>query len=832
MPDTTVRVEYIGAVQNFSEVTITGNQQVWRIGSSAFVETDRASQLVASGKFRSLANDPAMLPANQAKVTAIPSVVGIEYPAKLNGGLSIQVLPFQVGGFHFPGDTITALNNLRQFVGVNIHTGRLHCLPRLGDDGFVPVAELMTSSGEVTSIKSIALELPPSKIPRALAKLRNNEPVKVTVLGSSLLASADLTTRHIGLVMLASDTQYGYSAVSSGLSQELNTDPDFQQVGVAGWGGSPTGYTKPSSGGPNDSACIEWAGSGRLFREVGSANGQYTGVVQVIPVSGSPVVTLVIKDRSTDVVRGTSGAVAVVGLTSIQGQGTTLGTTAGVRIEISVSGGTVRMSDLSVVALAGSNVTIKNCAVGGSAAAYAFAIAAARTYKNQVTNITVDEQSVDLSHELAMAGSFQAPSGSPVSAVLDADLVIVGGLANGGTDRDLFHEPLFYALRSAGCEVLLVTDNPQSPDINTAPETWGLYPDVTALLASADAYGVAVADTSAYMTEAFLRGLPVYSDTIHQSTGVPAGASAQSVATGHECWAEALSGVLTPNLVRRGLIQGVPTFRAQQPEQPGMAKVILAPDVRTNVGTTTLSAVQSGVGGFSDYCGLFGVDAAKRLLQVPTGAKIGFGHPMMLRAHAIIQGNDFTAEVRRSNDSVLVRTINFVAGAGGARTTLIDLATSVDLGGSAGNNVGLQITVTSGTLWLMALVAHTPLYRDITDRISYRGSWAKEGAAHIEVQANVTDTVNDWMHVSDQSCRSIVVGFNDRSQGGVLTPIYDGVVQADLPVTGVSHYRYRTFRPGQLGPHQVAYRLKTAGAAPVAQNRSVSVVQAFAVLDR
>ena len=77
MPDTTVRVEYIGAVQNFSEVTITGNQQVWRIGSSAFVETGRASQLVASGKFRSLANDPAMLPANQAKVGATPSGEGV-----------------------------------------------------------------------------------------------------------------------------------------------------------------------------------------------------------------------------------------------------------------------------------------------------------------------------------------------------------------------------------------------------------------------------------------------------------------------------------------------------------------------------------------------------------------------------------------------------------------------------------------------------------------------------------------------------------------------------------------------------------------------------------
>lgn len=77
MPDTTVRVEYIDAVQNFSEVTITGNQQVWRIGSSAFVETGRASQLVASGKFRSLANDPDMLPANQAKVGASTSAQGV-----------------------------------------------------------------------------------------------------------------------------------------------------------------------------------------------------------------------------------------------------------------------------------------------------------------------------------------------------------------------------------------------------------------------------------------------------------------------------------------------------------------------------------------------------------------------------------------------------------------------------------------------------------------------------------------------------------------------------------------------------------------------------------
>lgn len=99
MPDTTVRVEYIGAVQNFSEVTITGNQQVWRIGSSAFVETSRASQLVASGKFRSLANDPAMLPANQAKVGASLSDGGVDLLDPRDGSvLTPSDLGWDVGG--------------------------------------------------------------------------------------------------------------------------------------------------------------------------------------------------------------------------------------------------------------------------------------------------------------------------------------------------------------------------------------------------------------------------------------------------------------------------------------------------------------------------------------------------------------------------------------------------------------------------------------------------------------------------------------------------------------------------------------------------------------
>jgi len=123
MPDTTVRVEYIGAVQNFSEVTITGNQQVWRIGSSAFVETGRASQLVASGKFRSLANDPAMLPANQAKVGASPSAQGVDLLDPRDGSvLTPEDLGWDVGG----GGGASVVVRAKSFPGVD-STGATDC---------------------------------------------------------------------------------------------------------------------------------------------------------------------------------------------------------------------------------------------------------------------------------------------------------------------------------------------------------------------------------------------------------------------------------------------------------------------------------------------------------------------------------------------------------------------------------------------------------------------------------------------------------------------------------------------------------------------------------
>ena len=767
--------------------------------------------------------------APQALVTAIPSGEGIGYPATGGDGLTVRVMAFRAGDFGFAGGEIEALDNLDQYVGVNIRSGRLHCLPRLGDHGFVPVAKVTASAGKIISISCMPPDLPATRIPRTLAKLKNGEDVKITVLGSSLFAGADAATQLLGLVFLPSDVGYGYSAIGDAGTSNLNTDPDISSAATPGQWGAPTGYSVLSSGGPNDSACIEWSGAGRLFRQYGGGNRTYFFGLSAIPVSGSPVVTLQIKNLNTDNVVGTSGAIAVAALTQLSASGLTTGTPTGCRVEILVTGGTVRLSDAVIAAYP--VAAIKNAAVGGSGSALALALTGT-PFKIPSVSLYSDANA-EITLEGATNWTLAGPAAAPRASILDADLVIVGGIANPATGRDLMHEPLLHALRSAGCEVLYVTDNPSAAVIGTKPETWALYSDGEQVFTAANAYGVAVADTSAYMSEAFLRGIPVYRDAIHQSYGTPAGAAADAVATGHECWAEAIAGVVSPAVARPALVQDVPVFRAQEARQPGQAKLLLAPDLKTSGTVSTLAAVATGISGYADFCALFGVPAALCRLRVPVGGIVHLSHPTMIAAQLLVQGNDFAADVRTNNGATLFRSINFVAGAGGARPTLLDASTFADFSLTQYANSTVTIHVTSGEMWLLAGVVQTPLYEDITDAGALIGSgWGREASVYADVPVRYTDTVNDAASFRHPRCRSIVVGTAERSQGGTASRVFDGVAQSDLPLVGTSQIRYKTYNGGFLGSHVVTLKLKTAGGAPVAQNRSMGIVQVFAVLDR
>lgn len=73
MPDTTIRVAYSGATDRYSELAITGNQQVWVKGQTAYVEPARAALLVASGQFSYPADD---LDMRYKQTAAGPSLSG------------------------------------------------------------------------------------------------------------------------------------------------------------------------------------------------------------------------------------------------------------------------------------------------------------------------------------------------------------------------------------------------------------------------------------------------------------------------------------------------------------------------------------------------------------------------------------------------------------------------------------------------------------------------------------------------------------------------------------------------------------------------------------
>lgn len=146
----------------------------------------------------------------------------------------------------------------------------------------------------------------------------------------------------------------------------------------------------------------------------------------------------------------------------------------------------------------------------------------------------------------------QEPPNGRSALLAAADLVVIGMCANGGDYATAVWEPLIRNLRKQGCEVVVVTDNPQGPSTDYATmQAAGLYGYGPELMRLADLYGVELADTAAYVFEAHLRagGVGIYSDSIHMVSGVPAGPDAVLPANGHEAWARAVRSIFSIGVV-------------------------------------------------------------------------------------------------------------------------------------------------------------------------------------------------------------------------------------------------------------------------------------------
>lgn len=131
---------------------------------------------------------------------------------------------------------------------------------------------------------------------------------------------------------------------------------------------------------------------------------------------------------------------------------------------------------------------------------------------------------------------------SQPSVIDDADLVIIGVLANGGPNWERAVLPIFTALRDAGVNVLVVTDN---ATIRTAavPAADVLYDRGPRLIALAERFGFEVADTAAHVAAA-QAAFPgsIYRDHIHMTEAGDA-AIVPPAPSGQEVWARAVSSV-------------------------------------------------------------------------------------------------------------------------------------------------------------------------------------------------------------------------------------------------------------------------------------------------
>ena len=87
-------------------------------------------------------------------------------------GRTIAVRPFSLGDWSFSGGTLELVANVTCYVGIDLFTRQVIALPRLGHRGFVPVAKVITDASSVTSLRQLAPQLPVSRIPRTMKKLR------------------------------------------------------------------------------------------------------------------------------------------------------------------------------------------------------------------------------------------------------------------------------------------------------------------------------------------------------------------------------------------------------------------------------------------------------------------------------------------------------------------------------------------------------------------------------------------------------------------------------------------------------------------------------------
>jgi len=166
-------------------------------------------------------------------------------------GNIVNTPSFSVEGVDFVGGSISIPGDGTWFVGVELFSGAVRCLPRLGHRGWIPLAKVVRTSSVITDFKQIKPEIPKSRIPRTLSKILAAQSINVVVMGSSLTASGGAATDWPGMVFgLGAIDKYKIPGTVNTMYTGVGGTPNQYQLAQLGFGSHHSGSGIGDSGWP------------------------------------------------------------------------------------------------------------------------------------------------------------------------------------------------------------------------------------------------------------------------------------------------------------------------------------------------------------------------------------------------------------------------------------------------------------------------------------------------------------------------------------------------------------------------------------------------------
>lgn len=332
--------------------------------------------------------------------------------------------------------------------------------------------------------------------------------------------------------------------------------------------------------------------------------------------------------------------------------------------------------------------------------------------------------------------------------------------------------------RRRGVAVCLVTCNRRYDGYTSDTVASGLWRNI------ALANGCAIADTAAFMEEAYVNYL-------QSATATPYTDNVHPTAAGHALWARAINGLFANYAFPPGnTVLAEKVFSHASDNVLRVANHAALQLVHNNVSGTGTGTTPNPT--YNLRCLMAGIAAASGYLTVTGAQYVCFGHPFVSGAiWAIVEnqsGEDFSYTVTQQAGTTIAS--GSVTGYNLPFTIVQIVSAAVVQSFPAASSqytsprsrqmpspIAARFNVTSGTAKLVGFLFETPIVREIPrTQWTTVGTWATEAGDYDgECRLTYTDTTNDRVSIIGRDCNAVAVVLRCGASSGQINFVADGV---------------------------------------------------------